>query len=99
MEEKCEGIEDIRNDRAVSHLRLRRDSFRFNSLTSLSYNRTRPGPPSSKFSSSIVSGLSQGNGEYFTDPVFDPRKSSSFSSLPCSSPLCRHLDSPGCSSL
>ncbi|KAL6200542.1 hypothetical protein ACLB2K_030323 [Fragaria x ananassa] len=32
------------------------------------------------------------------DPVFDPRKSSSFSSLPCSSPLCRHLDSPGCSS-
>ncbi|KAL6188564.1 hypothetical protein ACLB2K_039956 [Fragaria x ananassa] len=34
-----------------------------------------------------------------TDPVFDPRKSSSFSSLPCSSPLCRHLDSPGCSSL
>ncbi|KAL6191515.1 hypothetical protein ACLB2K_037905 [Fragaria x ananassa] len=116
------------------HLRLRCDSFRFNSLTSLAYNRTRPGPPSSRFSSSIVSGLSQGNGEYFTgigggsppkylymvldtgsdvvwvqcapckrcysqtDPVFDPRKSSSFSSLPCSSPLCRHLDSPGCSS-
>ncbi|KAL6202957.1 hypothetical protein ACLB2K_026661 [Fragaria x ananassa] len=119
------------------NLRLRRDSFRFNSLTSLAYNRTRPGPPSSRFSSSIVSGLSQGNGEYFTgigigvgsppkylymvldtgsdvvwlqcapckrcysqtDPVFDPRISSSFSSLPCSSPLCRHLDSPGCSSL
>ncbi|KAL6139085.1 hypothetical protein ACLB2K_064362 [Fragaria x ananassa] len=116
------------------HLRLRRNSFRFNSLTSLAYNRTRPGPPSSRFSSSIVSGLSQGNDEYFTgigvgsppkylymvldtgsdvvwlqcapckrcysqtDPVFDPRKSSSFSSLPCSSPLCRHLDSPGCSS-
>ncbi|KAL6193139.1 hypothetical protein ACLB2K_034223 [Fragaria x ananassa] len=90
-----------------------------------------------RFSSSIVSGLSQGNGKYFTgigigvgsppkylymvldtgsdvvwlqcapckrcysqtDPVFDPRKSSSFSSFPCSSPLCRHLDSPGCSSL
>ncbi|KAL6196557.1 hypothetical protein ACLB2K_032171 [Fragaria x ananassa] len=33
-----------------------------------------------------------------TDPVFDPRKSSSFSSLPCSSLLCRHLDSPRCSS-
>ncbi|KAL6193440.1 hypothetical protein ACLB2K_034524 [Fragaria x ananassa] len=38
-----------------------------------------------------------GNYWKFTDPVFDPRKSS-FSSLPCSSPLCRHLDSPGCSS-
>ncbi|KAL6128250.1 hypothetical protein ACLB2K_071606 [Fragaria x ananassa] len=37
-----------------------------------------------------------GNYWKFTDPVFDPRKSSSFSSLPCSSPLCRHLDSPGC---
>ncbi|KAL6210925.1 hypothetical protein ACLB2K_016155 [Fragaria x ananassa] len=48
------------------HLRLRRDSFRFNSLTSLAYNHTRPGPPSSRFSSSIVSALSQGNGEYFT---------------------------------
>ncbi|KAL6186582.1 hypothetical protein ACLB2K_042702 [Fragaria x ananassa] len=116
------------------HLRLRRDSLHFNSLTSLAYNRTRPGPPSSGFSSSIVSGLSQGSGEYFTriddgsppkylymvldtgsdvvwlqcapckhcysqtDPIFDPRKSSSFSSLPCSSPLCRHLDSLGCSS-
>ncbi|XP_004295417.1 PREDICTED: protein ASPARTIC PROTEASE IN GUARD CELL 1-like [Fragaria vesca subsp. vesca] len=115
------------------HLRLRRDSLRFNSLTSLAYNRTRPGPPSSGFSSSIVSGLSQGSGEYFTrigvgsspkylymvldtgsevvwlqcapckrcysqtDPIFDPRKSS-FSSLPCSSPLCCHLDSLGCSS-
>ncbi|KAL6220224.1 hypothetical protein ACLB2K_007980 [Fragaria x ananassa] len=123
-------------DSQLFHLRLRRDSFHFNSLTSLAYTRTRPDPPSSRFSSSIVSGLSQGNGEYFTgigigvgsppkylymvldtgsdvvwlqcapckrcysqtDPVFDPRKSSSFSSLPCSSPLCRHLDSPGCSS-
>ncbi|KAL6219272.1 hypothetical protein ACLB2K_012478 [Fragaria x ananassa] len=116
------------------HLRLGRDSLHFNSLTSLAYNRTRPGPPSSGFSSSIVSGLSQGSDEYFTcidygsppkylymvldtgsdvvwlqcapckhcysqtDPVFYPRKSSSFSSLPCSSPLCRHLDSLGCSS-
>ncbi|KAL6181075.1 hypothetical protein ACLB2K_047732 [Fragaria x ananassa] len=91
------------------HLRLRRDSLCFNSLTSLAYNRTRPGPPSFGFSSSIVSGLSQGSGEYFTrigvgSPpkylymVLDPRKSSSFSSLPCSSPLCCHLDSPGCSS-
>ncbi|KAL6126315.1 hypothetical protein ACLB2K_074366 [Fragaria x ananassa] len=47
------------------HLRLRRDSLRFHSLTSFAYNRTRPGP-SSGFSSSIVSGLSQGSGEYFT---------------------------------
>ncbi|XP_050384866.1 aspartyl protease family protein 2 [Argentina anserina] len=124
------------------HLRLRRDSLRFNHLTSLassSLNRsrsrsrsTRPSP--SGFSSSIVSGLAQGSGEYFTrigvgtppkylymvldtgsdvvwlqcapckrcytqsDPVFDPRKSSSFSTLPCSSPLCRRLDSPGCNS-
>ncbi|KAL6222042.1 hypothetical protein ACLB2K_005434 [Fragaria x ananassa] len=37
-----------------------------------------------------------GNYWKFTDPVFDPRKSSSFSSLPCSSPLCHHLDSLGC---
>lgn len=84
------------------------------------------------FSSSIVSGLSQGSGEYFTrlgvgtppryvymvldtgsdvvwiqcapcrrcysqtDPIFDPSKSTSFAAIPCSSPLCRRLDSPGC---
>ncbi|KAL2490263.1 Eukaryotic aspartyl protease family protein [Abeliophyllum distichum] len=30
------------------------------------------------------------------DRVFDPTKSSSFSSVACGSPLCRRLDSPGC---
>lgn len=30
------------------------------------------------------------------DPVFDPRKSKSFAGIPCGSPLCRKLDSPGC---
>ncbi|KAL6130396.1 hypothetical protein ACLB2K_068775 [Fragaria x ananassa] len=65
------------------HLRLRRDSFRFNSLTSLAYNRTRPGPPSSRFSSSIVSGLSQGNDEYFTGiGVGSPPITSTWSSTP-----------------
>lgn len=31
-----------------------------------------------------------------TDPVFDPRKSRSYAGIPCGSPLCRKLDSPGC---
>ncbi|KAJ6792387.1 putative protein ASPARTIC PROTEASE IN GUARD CELL 2 isoform X1 [Iris pallida] len=31
-----------------------------------------------------------------SNPVFDPSASSSFSSLPCSSPLCRKLDVSGC---
>ncbi|KAF3439856.1 hypothetical protein FNV43_RR18134 [Rhamnella rubrinervis] len=30
------------------------------------------------------------------DPVFDPSKSRSFAGIPCGSPLCRKLDSPGC---
>ncbi|KAL1541233.1 Aspartyl protease protein 2 [Salvia divinorum] len=33
-----------------------------------------------------------------TDPLFDPKKSSSFLGVTCASPLCRLLDSPGCSS-
>ncbi|CAN0889609.1 Aspartyl protease family protein 2 [Linum grandiflorum] len=32
------------------------------------------------------------------DPVFDPRKSSSYAGIPCAAPLCRRLDSPGCNS-
>jgi len=32
-----------------------------------------------------------------TDPVFNPTKSRSFANIPCGSPLCRRLDSPGCS--
>ncbi|EPS66029.1 hypothetical protein M569_08742 [Genlisea aurea] len=31
-----------------------------------------------------------------TDPVFDPRASTSFLGVSCASPLCRRLDSPGC---
>ncbi|XP_048421673.1 aspartyl protease family protein 2-like [Pyrus x bretschneideri] len=125
------------------HLRLQRDAFRVKTLTSLaaaaaaSSNRTTRGGghvPVTGFSSSVVSGLSQGSGEYFTrlgvgtppryvymvldtgsdvvwlqcapckrcytqaDPIFDPRKSGSFATIPCGSPLCRKLDSPGCNS-
>lgn len=32
-----------------------------------------------------------------SDPVFDPTESSSFVGIACGSPLCRKLDSPGCS--
>ncbi|KAK9910179.1 hypothetical protein M0R45_034151 [Rubus argutus] len=54
------------------HLRLQRDALRFKTLTSLAAaavirNGTRPGrAPATGFSSSVVSGLSQGSGEYFT---------------------------------
>ncbi|KAG6584369.1 Protein ASPARTIC PROTEASE IN GUARD CELL 1, partial [Cucurbita argyrosperma subsp. argyrosperma] len=83
-------------------------------------------------STPIVSGTSQGSGEYFsrigvgqpakpfymvldtgsdinwlqcqpctdcyqqTDPIFDPRTSSSFASLPCESPQCQALETSGC---
>ncbi|BFG22172.1 hypothetical protein CerSpe_084460 [Prunus speciosa] len=121
------------------NLRLQRDAVRVKTLTSIaaaaaSPNRTARGGrvPVTGFSSSIVSGLAQGSGEYFTrlgvgtppkyvymvldtgsdvvwlqcapckrcysqtDPVFDPRKSGTFSTIPCGSPLCRKLDSSGC---
>ncbi|KAJ8900487.1 hypothetical protein K2173_025264 [Erythroxylum novogranatense] len=113
--------------------RLRRDALRVESLTSLAVAANRPRAVGSGFSSSIISGLAQGSGEYFTrlgvgtppryvymvldtgsdivwiqcapckkcytqtDPVFDPRKSRSFAKIPCRSPMCRRLDSPGCS--
>ncbi|KAF3324464.1 protein ASPARTIC PROTEASE IN GUARD CELL 1-like protein [Carex littledalei] len=32
------------------------------------------------------------------DPIYDPRRSHSYSAIPCLSPVCRHLDSPGCDS-
>ncbi|KAL0560266.1 hypothetical protein IC582_000666 [Cucumis melo] len=106
------------------NLRLHRDALRVHALTS----RAAPG-----FSSSVISGLAQGSGEYFTrlgvgtpprylymvldtgsdvvwlqcspcrkcysqsDPIFNPYKSKSFAGIPCSSPLCRRLDSSGCS--
>lgn len=120
---------------ALFHLRLQRDASRVQSLSelavaaSLGNNTSRP---RMGFSSSVVSGLAQGSGEYFTrlgvgtppryvymvldtgsdvvwiqcapcrkcysqtDPIFDPSKSTSFAAIPCSSPLCRRLDSPGC---
>ncbi|KAK6918140.1 Xylanase inhibitor, C-terminal [Dillenia turbinata] len=109
-------------------LRLERDIVRVNSISAISAARNL----GKDFSSSVISGLSQGSGEYFTrigvgtppryvymvldtgsdvvwlqcapcrkcytqtDPVFDPRKSQSFRAISCDSPLCRHLDSPGC---
>ncbi|CAK9136906.1 unnamed protein product [Ilex paraguariensis] len=124
---------------ALFNLRLQRDSVRVKTLTSLVAVKTKPtgshvrARRSRDFSGSIISGLAQGSGEYFTrlgigtparyvymvldtgsdvvwiqcrpcrkcytqsDPVFDPTKSSSFVGLSCGSPLCRRLDSPGCS--
>ncbi|EYU38885.1 hypothetical protein MIMGU_mgv1a026932mg [Erythranthe guttata] len=110
-------------------LRLRRDAVRVRALSTIAnVSVGRPGD----FSSSIVSGLAQGSGEYFTrigigtppkyvymvldtgsdvvwvqcspcrkcysqsDPVFDPKSSTSFLGLTCHSPVCRRLDSPGC---
>ncbi|KAJ4728106.1 Aspartyl protease family protein [Melia azedarach] len=121
------------------NLRLQRDSLRVKTLTALAESaalvppRNRSGVGGNAgFSSSVISGLAQGSGEYFTrlgvgsppryvymvldtgsdvvwiqcapckkcysqtDPVFDPRKSRSFSTVPCASPLCHKLDSPGC---
>ncbi|KAJ7951309.1 Protein ASPARTIC PROTEASE IN GUARD CELL 1-like [Quillaja saponaria] len=118
------------------NLRLQRDALRVKSFTSLiagvaSLNQSHV-VRSGGFSSSVVSGLAQGSGEYFTrlgvgtppkyvymvldtgsdvvwiqcapcrkcytqaDPVFDPTKSRSYAGIPCGSPLCRQLDSPGC---
>lgn len=84
------------------------------------------------FSSSIISGLAQGSGEYFTrlgvgtpprytymvldtgsdimwsqclpcskcytqtDPLFNPKASSSYRHVPCAAPLCKKLDISGC---
>lgn len=113
-------------------LRLQRDSFRVQALSSLRGARNATAHVSD-FSSTVISGLSQGSGEYFTrigvgtppkyaymvldtgsdivwlqcapcrkcytqtDPVFDPSKSRSFSTVRCGSPLCRRLDVSGCS--
>lgn len=110
------------------NLRLQRDSLRADSISALAGNRSSGGG----FSSSVISGLAQGSGEYFTrlgvgtppryvymvldtgsdivwlqcapckkcysqsDPVFDPTKSLSYAKVPCGTPLCNRLDSPGC---
>ncbi|KAG7025313.1 Aspartyl protease family protein 2, partial [Cucurbita argyrosperma subsp. argyrosperma] len=114
------------------NLRLHRDALRVDSLTSLTAGRSRTPLRRAGFSSSVISGLAQGSGEYFTrlgvgtppryifmvldtgsdvvwlqcspcrkcysqsDPIFNPFKSKSFAGIPCSSPLCRRLDSSGC---
>ncbi|OAY62155.1 aspartyl protease family protein 2 [Manihot esculenta] len=115
-------------------LRLHRDASRVVALSSLAASAAAApgGRVTGGFSSSVISGLAQGSGEYFTrigvgtppryvymvldtgsdivwiqcapckkcysqsDPVFDPRKSRSFAGIPCGSPLCHRLDSPGC---
>lgn len=117
-------------------LRLLRDAVRVKALSAVAaVSQTNvSGKPrgAADFSSSIVSGLAQGSGEYFTrlgigtpakyvymvldtgsdvvwvqcspcrkcytqtDPVFDPKASSSFLGVSCVSPICRRLDSPGC---
>ncbi|KAG7595501.1 Aspartic peptidase domain superfamily [Arabidopsis suecica] len=116
--------------------RLQRDSRRVKSIASLAAQipgrNVTHAPRPGGFSSSVVSGLSQGSGEYFTrlgvgtparyvymvldtgsdivwlqcapcrrcysqsDPIFDPRKSKTYATIPCSSPHCRRLDSAGC---
>ncbi|KAL1212146.1 Aspartyl protease family protein 2 [Cardamine amara subsp. amara] len=119
------------------NLRLRRDSLRVKSITSLAAvstgrNVTRIPRSAGGFSGAVISGLSQGSGEYFmrlgvgtpatnvymvldtgsdvvwlqcspckacynqSDPIFDPKKSKSFVSVPCGSRLCRRLDSSEC---
>jgi hypothetical protein len=121
---------------ALFNLRLQRDSTRVKSINDVvagaSTKGATPKVNRTGFSSSVVSGLAQGSGEYFTrigvgtpakyfymvldtgsdvvwlqcapcrkcydqtDPIFDPKKSKSFSKIPCGSPLCRKLDSSGC---
>ncbi|XP_058100453.1 aspartyl protease family protein 2 [Magnolia sinica] len=120
------------------HLRLQRDALRVKALTTLAEQPHHRGSARNTtahvkdFSSSVISGLPQGSGEYFTrlgvgtppkysymvldtgsdivwlqcapcrkcysqtDPVFDPSKSRSFSTVACGSPLCRRLDVSGC---
>ncbi|KAF8380035.1 hypothetical protein HHK36_027505 [Tetracentron sinense] len=121
---------------ALFNLRLERDVVRVKTLTAMAASahvRRNSTPAHGKdFSSSIISGLSQGSGEYFTrigvgtppkyaymvldtgsdivwiqcspcrkcytqtDPIFDPKKSESYASVSCGTPLCRRLDTSGC---
>ncbi|EEF39053.1 Aspartic proteinase nepenthesin-1 precursor, putative [Ricinus communis] len=112
--------------------RLQRDAARVEAISYLAETAGTGKRVGTGFSSSVISGLAQGSGEYFTrigvgtppryvymvldtgsdivwiqcapckrcyaqsDPVFDPRKSRSFASIACRSPLCHRLDSPGC---
>ncbi|VFQ82018.1 unnamed protein product [Cuscuta campestris] len=124
--------------KALFRMRLQRDAARVKALSDAAANATvsrRAGGRGADFSSSVISGLSQGSGEYFTrlgvgtppeylymvldtgsdvvwlqcspckkcysqaDPVFDPKKSKSFSPIRCDTPLCHLLDSPACDPL
>ncbi|KAK7349421.1 hypothetical protein VNO77_06777 [Canavalia gladiata] len=130
-----DALSSNKSPEQLFHLRLQRDAARVKSFTSIAakaLNGTQITGSRSGFSSSVISGLAQGSGEYFTrlgvgtpprfvymvldtgsdvvwlqcapctkcysqtDPVFDPMKSKSFAGIPCSSPLCRRLDSSGC---
>ncbi|PHU09789.1 hypothetical protein BC332_21649 [Capsicum chinense] len=125
---------------ALFKLRLKRDAVRAKAISILAAANVTVGRRAGRghaggrdFSSSVISGLAQGSGEYFTrigigtpskyaymvldtgsdvvwiqcspckkcytqtDPVFDPTKSSSFVGVSCGSPLCRQLDTVGCS--
>ncbi|KAF7826189.1 aspartyl protease family protein 2-like [Senna tora] len=138
-----DAISSNKSPEQLFNLRLQRDAARVQSFTSMvaqvaslnqSLARGSVGSGGSGFSSSVISGLAQGSGEYFTrlgvgtpprylymvldtgsdvvwlqcspcrkcyaqtDPMFDPRKSTSFAGVTCGSPLCRRLDSPGCNS-
>ncbi|KAK7389801.1 hypothetical protein VNO78_25095 [Psophocarpus tetragonolobus] len=132
-----EHVDALRLDKSPSELfegRLKRDAARVKTLSWVAAtNISRASRPGSGFSSSVVSGLAQGSGEYFTrlgvgtpprylymvldtgsdvvwlqckpcakcysqtDQIFDPTQSKTFAGIPCTSPLCRRLDSPGCS--
>ncbi|GAB2271819.1 Aspartyl protease protein 2 [Dionaea muscipula] len=121
----------------IFSFRLQRDALRVKALAAASSSAAPTARNASRtpdFSSSVVSGLAEGSGEYFTrlgvgtppkymylvldtgsdvawlqclpckkcytqsDPIFNPARSSSYSSIPCRSPVCLKLDSPGCSS-
>ncbi|CAI0389218.1 unnamed protein product [Linum tenue] len=132
-----DALSSNRTPQELFHSRLLRDASRVDTIqsavTAAAGGRGGAGAGAG-FSSSVISGLAQGSGEYFTrlgvgtpprnvymvldtgsdvvwlqcapckkcysqaDPVFDPRRSSSYSRIPCDAPLCRRLDSPGCNS-
>ncbi|KAF8412110.1 hypothetical protein HHK36_000065 [Tetracentron sinense] len=122
---------------ALFNLRLERDAARVETIIAMATGAhvRRNGNLAhgmSGSSSRVISGISQGSGEYFTrlgvgtppnyvymvldtgsdivwiqcspcrkcysqsDPIFNPKKSSSFAAVSCQSPLCRQLDVSGC---
>ncbi|XP_044491776.1 aspartyl protease family protein 2 [Mangifera indica] len=130
------SLNETQTSESLFNLRLQRDSLRVKTLNSIIESAALNGSGarrSGAFSSSIISGLAQGSGEYFTrigvgtppkyvymvldtgsdvlwlqcapcrkcysqtDPIFEPLKSRSYSKLPCGSPICRRLESSGCS--